>query len=480
MTESQKAAERLESILGELTEEYINEMSYDELIEYRKKLNVYGRTIQGSDKFLTFSFTNLQEEYMKKLLTTSMIGFLNRMCDEWHVPDGIPIIPVYDYIKDPASIYQFSKDWKLTDKTRMELKENAEWMKKRVIVKEFLEEMFQFNPDAHVRSSFKPHPKDLDRYIPDTPAANLAIENLKKTDIKFREQMLEFDRAQALIRMKEVELTSSVRSSTDVGTDKKNDSVACKVASALDAAKKLVAKRLLLPEQHYSIMNFSKWSDTDKNLLRTACEMIPPADIYHRFKNYYESNYDKLREAVLHLYCDKPEFDIAINPYDWHDSEEDAVEFQKKHRHEVISDIIKAHSGKWNFFAPFAKVRDTMKYFNENTIVLEAIASQIESDAKLGQELMKNRIKSKKKKNIMEDGPDAEIFKKWKNKNADLKNMGAQTINEDSFVDDECPDDGIQVDVWKVSKGGLKVKKDKFYTKAQTPDIYYDEEKKEK
>lgn len=100
-------------------------------------------------------------------------------------------------------------------------------------------------------------------------------------------------------------------------------------------------------------MDFSKWSTEDKNALRTACEMIPPVDIFGKFKHYYEVNYDKLREAVMYLYCEKPDFDIAINPYSWHNTRDEAEKFQKKHRSEVISDIIIADSGKWNLFAPF-------------------------------------------------------------------------------------------------------------------------------
>jgi hypothetical protein len=74
-------------------------------------------------------------------------------------------------------------------------------------------------------------------------------------------------------------------------------------------------------------MDFSKWSDDDKNALRTACEMIPPVDIFAKFKRYCEVNYESLREAVEYLYCEKPEFELAVNPYSWHDTREEAEEF---------------------------------------------------------------------------------------------------------------------------------------------------------
>jgi hypothetical protein len=450
--ETVKAAKEIEKILAELTEESIAQMSEEEVMKYRKELNVYGRTIEGSNKYLTFSFTNLTEKYQQKLLLTGMIGFLNRMVDEWHVPDGLPVIPVYDYVEDPESLEKFHADWKKTEKIQKEIDENRAWMAKRVVVKEFLEEMFQFNPDKHVRSSYRPQPKDLDRKIIDTPAANLAIEKLKAADLKFREQMVEFDRVQKLRNMAE-------------GSELKNESL-----------DKLVAKKLVLPGHHYSTMNFESWSPEDKNLLSETAGMIPPDDVFHRYRTYIESNYDKLREAVQYLYCDKPDFDIAINPYNWHGSLEDAQEFQKKHKNEVISDIIVAHSGKWNFFAPFEHVRDSVKYFNDNTIILEEIAIQQEKDAKLGQDLMRRRVAAKKRQNIEEEGPDSEFFKKWKDQNTTLKDMGAETLNKESYASLECPDDAIEVPVWKIAQNG-KMEKKSFYSRAEAPQPFQLEEK---
>lgn len=456
MTEEEKLADELEKILSEINDETLAKLDMEDIMQLRKKLNPYGRTIEGSDKWLTFSFTNLREKYMEKLLMTALIGYLNRACDEWHVPDGIPVIPVYDYVKDPNKITDFAKEWKVDEAMEKNIIENAEWMKKRVIVKEFLEEMFQFNPDEHIRSAYKPNYKDLDRSVIETPAANIAIRELSKKDAEFNQQRIEYDRIQNLRHMKS------------------------KVDEKLDPlVDELVSKQLMLPEQHYTQMDFSTWSHEDKNVLYTVCNMIPPADIFYKFTNYYENNYDKIREAVLYLYCEKPDLDIAINPYQWHDDENSAIEFQKKHRNEVITDIIKAYSGKWNFFAPFAKVHNTVKFFNEKTKVLEEMTKQIESDQKLGADLMKKKIIKKKKKNIKEVGPETDVFKKWKESNSLLKDLGAETPNKDSYAVDEIPDDAIQVDVWKVAKGGLELKKEHFFSKAEPPSFIEEDLKEE-
>lgn len=408
-------SDQLNNLLNELDEDSLAKMSDDEILELRKELNPYGRTIEGSNKILTYSYTDLRHSYLQKMVVTTMIGFLNRMCDEWRVPDGIPVIPVYEYVKDPSKLDEFEKTLQKPELMREQLDENKANMQKRVIIKEFLEDMFQYNPDFHVRSAYRPNPKDPDRSLISSPAGQLAIYQLKQSDPEFAENMFIYEREQ-----------------------KKNK----------DA----------IP------------SDEVISKLRDYCiEMIPPSDIYHRYQYYYDSNYEELKEIVNDLYCEKAELEAALNPYAWFDTEDDADKFIDKHKSEVISSIYKAHSGKWNIFAPYKKVRESMRYFNKNTMVLEEIAKQIERDSKLGADLMKKRIKVKKKKNIEQEGPDDPAFLKWKEHNTTLKDMGAQMV--DSKDDYEYDPNALEVPVFRLSGGGSKLEKTKFYTQAEVPKI---------
>lgn len=426
---SQSAATQLTKLLDELNEDSLATMSDNEVLELRKQLNPYGRTIEGSNKILTYSYTDLQFEYTKKIVTTTMIGFLNRMCDEWRVPDGIPVIPVYDYVKDPSKLDEFEKTLQQPDVMRKNLDENKANMQKRVIIKEFLEDMFQYNPDYHVRSAYKPNLKDDERKLIDTPSAHLAIYELKKKDPEFKEQLIQYEREKN-IREK--------------------------------LAKESESKDSDLPKPSETLVT---------SVSEQVTNMLPPADIFHRFQYYYDSNYEELRNIVADLYCDKPCFETAINPYSWHDSDEDAEKFINKHKDEVISTIFKAHSGKWNIFSPYKKVRESMKYFNKKTAVLEEIAKQIESDAKMGSELMRKRIKIKKKKNIEEEGPDDEAFLKWKAENSKLKEMGAESIKPSEYENQDEIDDALEVPVFRISKGGTKLERTQFYTEAVAPEV---------
>ena len=424
--DSVKIADQLSKLLDELDDESLAKMSDTDVLELRKQLNPYGRTIEGSDKILTYSYTDLRHEYLKKILLTGMVGFLNRMCDEWKVPDGIPVIPVYDYVKDPSKLDEFEKTLKDPEFMRKDLDLNKAYMAKRVAIKEFLEDMFQYNPDFHVRSSYKPNLDDPDRKIIDTPAGQLAIYQLKKADPEFNERWHIYERDQ--------------KNQQDVKEPREPNET----------------------DETQNIM-----SDVKKQ----CSEMILPADIFHRFQYYYDSHYEELKEIVGDLYCDKADLESAINPYAWHDTEDDADKFIDKHQNEVITSIYKARSGAWNIFAPYKKVRESMRYFNKKTMVLEEIAKQIERDAKLGADLMKKRIKVKKQKNINEDGPDDPAFLKWKEGNTTLQDMGAELNKQDNDVPNECPDNAITVPVFRMSQGGQVFKKTHFFSEAAAPTV---------
>lgn len=405
-----QSASLLRQILDELDSDKLEELSDEKVLELRKQLNPYGRVIEGSDNFLTFSYTDLSEKYTKRLLMTSMVGFLNRMNAEWQVPDGLPAVHPYDYVKDPTLLaVPASSD----AKARLEYEQNVKTMEKRIVVQEFLEHLFQFDPDEHVRSAYRPEVADPERKAINTPAAKLAVRHLRKTDKKFNAKM----EKDALVK------------SHSVAVDAETPSVEV------------------------------------SDVARHTTEMIPPEDTFFRFTRYMESNYDQLREITNDLYCDKPDLDRAICPHSWHPTREEADQYISKHKDEMIAEVSVAHSGKWNFFAPFEKVRETARYFNEHTVVLEEMLKQIEQDSKLGQDLMHKRVAKKKKKNIEEEGPDAEGFAKWKAQSTTLKDMGASA----NVVDDECPDDAIEVGVFSFSKGGKQVESSKFYSQAEAP-----------
>lgn len=96
------------TIIDTLSEEYI-----DIVI---KKIKLYGTiTYSPKNDFTCFSITNLRESYMKRLLMLSIVGFTYRCLDEYNGCDN----------------------------------------KNKEEIKKFLDSIFEFDPDYHVKKSSK-------------------------------------------------------------------------------------------------------------------------------------------------------------------------------------------------------------------------------------------------------------------------------------------------------------------------------------
>lgn len=404
----------------------IDTLTDEQVTELRKKMNPYGRTIEGKDKLTCLSITNLSEQYMRKFLMTSLIGFLYRQCDEHELADGEPTSPLDDFndfmekfslARDAALVSAewlrvFAADHVGVEECALTLEEKAdrlnhsrlvergEGFKRRLVVRQFLDSLFQFNPDSHVRSAYSDNPLDPERVVP----AQMAR--------------------------------------------KDEDGEALEESDAQRSVSKFV-------------------------------KHIPPADVFHRWTYYTDCNYEELRTAVQDLYCEKPDLEFAINPYAQFDDQESSEKFIQKHKTEVIADICTLTNGKWNLCGSFKKNRERINFYNEKTAVIEEIFKQMESDKKLGADLMRKRVKRKKKKNIEESGADPEAFINYKKENtSSFEVMGAEPVLKDdvnevsvqsSGIHDECPYDAVQVDVFDFRNGGAIVEKSEFFTEAESP-----------
>ena len=422
----------------------VDNLTDDQVTELRKKLNPYGRTIEGSGKLTCLSITNLSEAYTKKLLMTSLIGFLYRQCDEYDLDEGEPPCPMDDFenfmlkYNEALEHAAVSKDWLVTfnnaDKdTELTIEQSAEQLdhkrrlergegyKRRLIVRQFLDNLFQFNPDKHVRSAYSDNPLDPERVKP------AQVKRTKKVIV---------GKSGSTLTVKEPVSVEKPEEETEEETKRSNSSLV---------------------------------------------KHIPPLDTFHRWTYYTDSNYEEIRAAVQDLYCDKPDLEFAINPYDQFDSKESAEKYVQKHKNEVIADVITLTNGKWNLCGSFKKNRDRINFYNERTTVIEEIFKQIEVDKKLGADMMRKRVKKKKAKNVEECGPDPEEFKQYrKNHPSAIESMGTEDVLRDEKLNidkedvtfkihEECPYDSVQVDVFDFRRGGETVTKSEFYTQAENP-----------
>jgi hypothetical protein len=389
------------------------------------------------------------------------------------------------------------------------------------IIDDFLREWFEYNPDAHVRSAY-------DEFVIRRSLGEEKVEGLGtvKVDKSDPERLpLEVVRAEAPPRKtasdKTVfdQLTVTPEAYNSAVYMLRNPQALAALLAALKEPKKFI--RYLLPIGH-------------KSESRYAASIVPPQDTFHRWNYYIEVNYEKLRTATDAIYHEKPDLDWALILYEYFEGTRKEVDgafesFRDKHQDEVISDIKGIDFGGWTLLGDFKENREKINFYNKNTDVLKRILDRHAEDKKLGQELMRNRVRKLKAKNIREDGPDAPGLSDYKAQTAgkSLSTMGAERVisREEMYrlersrgdlkaakeleVIDQCrqtietlgeaakvrelkpeeerrlkdaqadliraremievPDEAIQVDVWTHDAKTGKFGKTHIYTKAETP-----------
>ena len=305
---------------------HINTLNDDDIEKISKKITLYGSvTYNPKNEYSCISITNLRETYIKRLLMVSIVGYIHRALDEYN---GV------------------------SDKTD---------------IKNFLNSIFEFNPDFHVKKS------------------------------------------------NEQQKQKSNDTNLDVNTE-------------------------------------SKYPDCLKNI---------PSDTFYRIDKYMEVNYEFMRSIVENVYPEKSDFDYVINVYDTFTDLNDANSFVKKYQDQFIHDVHTVKTNGWTFLGPFKKNRDKIDFYNDNTEQLQAILEQVESDQKLGKELMKKRVTNEKRKNIRKFGQHS-------------SDVGEAMGNTDTLADDDeandlsrIDDPFLRVDVFETD--GVDIKKSHFLTEAERP-----------
>lgn len=167
---------------------------------------------------------------------------------------------------------------------------------------------------------------------------------------------------------------------------------------------------------------------------RPTVEQSPPQDTFHRWNYYTEVNYEELRAATEALYHDKPDLDWALALWDVFEGtpkEVDAAFGALCEKNEDVAPgrITALEFGKWSLLGDFKANRERMSFYNKHTEVIKRIIERHTEDARIGKELMKNRVRQEKAKNIKEVGPDAPGLKNYKKEDGSkLSALGAERV----------------------------------------------------
>lgn len=463
-------------------EEMLNNLSDEQVMELLKKNNPYSTTIphpggKNEERSVSFSFTNMRLDYMKELITTAMIGYLFQRVMIYGVPEQVRPISIDEYLKkgDAACVPPpFITDEKLREK----YVQMHETMKERVIIYKFLKDVFQYNPDRHVRSSWYPVKDDQTRELIGTEAGKLAV------------------------------------------------------------ATKNTVRNIKEGQDHYPSLEDLNMNAKPEQIGNPVYEVIPPADHYETFNNYLEDNYDDFIKVVYNITGSRPDLDVAINVYQTHNTIKEAEAFRSDHMDEVIAGVMNTPMNKWSVLAPYAENKKKEDFFNRETVHLKGMLDSREEKEKLAKDMLKKRVHKKKVENIKENGPDSEKFKEWaKQNNSNQSSFGSEYKELDPSVDsawsksaddkviddiinsarqeersrvlnlhpttnenlkifkeetlarvgedtsgdhrrkltlpenDECPDSAVEIGVFKIGNGGLDVFQDKIYTESEAPSM---------
>lgn len=110
----------------------------EQLEELYKKVNPYGKVLDATNGYTCVSITNLRDRYIANLKMTSLVGYVYRMLKE------------YD---DLCRV----EDWE-----RSEEQKKASQIK-QTIIKDFLDRIFEHDPENNVQSAYNPNPADTER-----------------------------------------------------------------------------------------------------------------------------------------------------------------------------------------------------------------------------------------------------------------------------------------------------------------------------
>lgn len=321
------------------------------------------------------------------------------------------------------------------------------------IIRDFLRNYFEYDPDAHVRSAYDevavqvkrrdvaglPDKVLYDPYDPSRLPLAVLLENAPPQST-YESDVAPF---QTILSSKsEDERQRDYNTLCRLLTNERVAGVAryLLTADAADPDRAERWRRMLLPD-----------------LGKDFVQHVPPQDTFHRFKYYCDVNYEALRTAVEALYHDKPDLEFAMQLMKYFEGPEDKVleeaqRYRDEHQHNVITDMKLVDMGGWTFLGEFDKNREKIDVQNDRAKLLKRILDRMDEDAKYGQLLMRQRVYKEKAKNIAEEGPDDPGLSTYKSGTAAVGEAGIK------------PEDKLRLER---AKGDLKAARELKYFDEQ-------------
>ena len=295
--------------------------------------------------------------------------------------------------------------------------------KAKDIIKSFLCQWFEFNPDAHVRKAYDEIEikKNTTAVKPkDGAAKDGAAKDGATKDGAWPRYVDGVDPDR-------VTLTDLLRRPTAAapGHEAHLETITASPRN-FGAAYRVLRNESLAEAVQFALANRAAFESYMVPIFKPAsaaaapaAEHVPPADTFERFRFYTDVNFDALREITHTLYHTKPGMEATLSVHKHLHGTDDDIraqydQFVDYNQDTLLTSIRLVPMGPWILMASFKENRKKVHFYNRQTDIIRRIMDQHASDAKLGKDLMRKRINVQKAKNIREEGADASGLEQYR------------------------------------------------------------------
>ncbi len=451
----------------------VDELSAEHVTEMRKYLNPLGNIIASNKVYANMSIVNWREKYLRRLHTTALIGYTYRVLEEYEPEEELAQeTRRFDRLLAAA----------LNDEERARVAQEHEARvaliktTARNIVRRFLNRNFEFNPDKHLRGCHSENAADPERK-PKEQAIREACSNAERANAIDDKLESRQDMTYGYVRSM---LLSTYQSALEA-----TDTLKSVLGLLLDPQMDVQDKQGILYKKYGHLASMTEDMRKLAEPLAaadtlSAWNVNPPADVFHQFDRYLTNHYEQLRDVVHALYNEKSDFEYAVIFHNVSKTAEAAREYRLQHENEFRAEVFAIENSGVTLIGPFKENRERVDFYNKNTEIMKRMMDQMDSDHKLGKDLMEKQVKSQKKKNINEAGPDAPGLAAYSKTMNVVQELGAKKgLSKEEAAqfagakeDYEVPDDAIQIDMFFPQTnldGTTELKKQKFYSQAEAP-----------
>lgn len=447
--------------------------------DIRRHINPLGNVVSAKKSYAIMSVVNWKDTYLRRLHLSAMTGYLYRVLDEYEPEEELAAenARYAAALKAPGA----SKN---AAQLAEEHRERVDLITKtaRRIVGKFLDRHLNFNPDKHAREAHcKSDSADSERAAA-LARVKAAAENApaaKVLDAKLQA------RGEITYKYSRERILAAATYSGEL-LKIANSLAECAVAAGDDDLVGIVLKKYTqLRDLHDELQKIAgPLASLD---CAAAWEKNPPADVFYHIDRYLTNHYEQLRDVVEAMYAEKPDLEFAVILQDVCKSMDDAQQFLRQHEAEFRTGTFVAETGHVCMLGPFKENRERVEFYSKNTEVMKRMMDQVEADTKLARDIVNKQVRTKKRKNIEEAGPDAPALAAYAKTMNTVQELGAKKVltreeqrelednikkAKDIKEDYEVPDDAIQVDVFfpqTAADGTQTLAKSKFYTQAEAP-----------